>query len=220
MPIAPDPSLITKSSLIADNTGWLWLCEIEIGTSEVGRVALNDADVTWNGSTWYAYPWSVPDVPEDTDTSAKTFRVAFANVDQILTDRLRDGEILNRAITFHLVHASHLSVTEPLMRREAEILAATIEPATGRVTLTCGALNWLSGTLGRRFLRLRCRHEYGGAACGYVTTRPGALATCDRTLDGANGCTVHGDEEASVGLARLHPERFGGEPGIPRNNRG
>lgn len=46
-----------------------------------------------------------------------------------------------------------------------------------------------------------CPFAYKGARCGYT----GALPSCDKTLNGPNGCVTH--DNAS---------RFGGFPGVPR----
>ena len=59
--------------------------------------------------------------------------------------------------------------------------------------------------IGKRY----CRFKYKDDACAYT----GALPTCDKSLDGPNGCIAHGDDGN-------HPERFGGFPGVPVKSTG
>ncbi len=58
-----------------------------------------------------------------------------------------------------------------------------------------------------RFIRSRCRWFYKSDQCMYDA----AIATCDKTIEGINGCASHSD--GSLGAAQK--ERFGGFPGIP-----
>ena len=212
-------SLTPETTKVSSTDRFIWIFEVEVGASEVIRVADDNSNVTWNGDTYYAYPMTVPKLKDSQGTETQTLELTLFNVDNLVTDRLRDGELLGKIVTFRLVHSSSLgSSSTYLIQREATILSADVQRQF--VKLTLGGVNWLNKVLGRRFLRLRCHHVYGGPSCGYDIDRTGALATCDRTFAGSNGCKVHGDDEETNGLARLHPLRFGGFPTIPKRNRG
>ncbi len=72
-----------------------------------------------------------------------------------------------------------------------------------------------------RLQRGHCRFGYRSAKCGYnIPVETGGLPTCDKSLDGPNGCEAHGANEASLGEPVIHPSRFGGAPSIPRQRQG
>jgi hypothetical protein len=88
-----------------------------------------------------------------------------------------------------------------------EVLEPTFTESSA--VLTCGRTALAQAKFpGRRISRTHCQHKYGSVGCGYDTTRSGALQTCDFTLDGANGCYVHGDDEEDAGLENRH-DRLG-----------
>jgi hypothetical protein len=68
-----------------------------------------------------------------------------------------------------------------------------------------------------------CKWGFGSTECGYNALAPGAgFSKCGITTSGTQvakpftlqACQAVGDDEESNGLARLHPGRFGGEPGM------
>jgi hypothetical protein len=64
-----------------------------------------------------------------------------------------------------------------------------------------------------RFVAGRCRWQFGGRECGYVINAVAAYSSCPKDLD---SCINRGLDHANRGLPVLHPRRFGGFPGIPR----
>ena len=62
-----------------------------------------------------------------------------------------------------------------------------------------------------RIAKRYCRFQYKDARCGYP--EDGQQPTCDKTLDGPNGCEAHSDSGD-------HPQRFGGYPGVPTRKTG
>lgn len=196
--------------------------ECNVGSSEVIRLTDYRTSVTWSGAskTFYPFPIELPTTPEDDDTAAKTFDIRVIDIHRELTNKLRDNELQGQELTIYRLHADQLALTDPMTSFTAKVQAAVVNRERGFVTFKLGAHNWLEVQIGRRYQRLRCWHKYGSSACGYDTDRSGAIATCDYTRDGDNGCTVHGDDEEDAGLFRAHPRFFGGFPGINRQNRG
>lgn len=219
MPRQTSPEIAALLSL-PDSGAWVWLVEIEVSNDRIARLTPRTTGAVWRGSTWRSYPMSVPEVPEESDTASHQFSLVLWNVDEILTDLLRAGDLDGRRLSLYLVHEGSLDDDDALWQVEAEVLAASVRAADATVTLTVGARNWLTVRTGRRFNRSRCIHAYGGPGCGYNVERTGALSTCTHLLTGTSGCTEHGDNEAAAGLLVLHPQRFLGFPGIPRRNRG
>lgn len=207
---------VTESHALHSTSAWIWLFEIEVGTSDVAFITPYDAEVVFDGDTYYPYPMTIPTVPESGTTNVATTTITVYNIDDMLTNRLRDNELLGNKIRVRLVHADHLSETDTVAH-EATILGAESLRDQEAIRFIIGARNWLSKILGRRYIRNRCHHSYGSAACGYDIARSGALATCERTFA---DCDTHGDEEVADGLFRRHPLHFGGFRGMPKQNRG
>jgi len=207
---------VQESQLPHNDKSWIWLFEVEVGTSEVAYITPFDTAVTFDGDTYQPFPMTVPTVPESGSTNAVTTTLTIFNLDDMLTNRLRDDQIIGNKLYVRLVHEDHLSETD-VIAHEAVMLGAEVMREKQAVKITIGIRNWLNRIFGRRFMRNRCHHVYGSAICGYDKDRSGALATCARTFA---DCEAHGADEASVGLAVLHPERFGGFKGIPSQNRG
>ena len=210
-----------SESLTRNNSSpWAWLFEVHLGASEVAYLTPNNESVTYLGVTYYPYPMTVPTVPEEQGTVLAQLELTVYQIDSMLTDRLYAGEVVGQRCIARLVHLDHLTETD-IIEHETAILGAEVMRESRSVTFTLGQASWLNKLVGRRFLRLRCHHVFGSSSCGYDTARSGALSTCSRLYsDGSNGCVEHGDEEESLGLFRLHPARFGGFPGLPRQNRG
>lgn len=70
-----------------------------------------------------------------------------------------------------------------------------------------------------RYSAQRCRWRFGTGTptrpspCGYIINAAAAFTTCGKTYD---ECVARGDDEEARNLTRLHPRRFGGQLGIPR----
>ena len=211
---------LEETTIRNNPTAWAWLFDVDIDDDQIAYLTTNNESVTWGGNTYLPYPMTVPTIPEEQSTASETIQLTVYQIDDLLTDYLRDGVVLGGRVVLRLVHLDHLSETS-VIEHEATILGAEVARRNKTVTLTLGSHPWMSRLLGRRFLRLRCRHVYGSAACGFDVTRSGAMATCSRLYsDGSTGCVEHGAEEAAAGLYQHHPARFGGFPGLPRQNRG
>lgn len=207
---------VEKSQKLHSDSAWIWLFEIEVGSSEVAFLTPYDEQVVFDGDTYQPFPMTVPTVPEAGTTNANSTTMTVHNVDDLLTNRLRDDELIGNKIRIRIVHEDHLSETD-IIAHEATILGAESVREQAAIKFTIGARNWINKIFGRRFLRNRCHHSFGSSACGYNTSRAGSLQLCGRTF---TDCEERGDDEETNGLLRLHPRRFGGFKGLPKQNRG
>lgn len=203
---------------------FVWLIEAQLDDTQVIRVAGHDRQIVWDLKTWDPFPVSIGVQERDIESSLPEVEVTVGNIDGVIAGYLESGKILDQKVTVRLVHAETLSgaVHEGVYRaREATV---TIQTAT----ITCGMYRVLEAPFpAQRYSRGRCRFlsQYGGAGCLYDRSLPNAIsgtdpdfdpASCDGTLNGANGCRVHGSNERANGKPSLHPLNFGGFPGIPR----
>jgi phage-related protein len=87
---------------------------------------------------------------------------------------------------------------------EEDFLINESAVADRQITFTLGAPSMLAIQFPRRRqLKLYCQWQYKSVECKYA----GVLESCDRSLNGANGCVFHGN---SI--------NFGGFPGIQAQN--
>lgn len=187
----------------------LW--EVRVTSSTAFRVTSWPENVSFSGNTYYSYPISRAALSRDSAGNLNQLSVSIANIDRAVQAQLESTSLQGRATVFTMFPMG--GVAADAISETFEILSATADEAF--VTLTLGRPNLLAkGFPARRFVRTQCGFVYGSADCGYDITRSGALATCDKSPNGSNGCIVHGTDEVSAGLPRYHPLRFGGFPSL------
>jgi hypothetical protein len=204
-----------KSSL---TTAFVYLIELQLNDSQCVRVAANyDAQVAYQGVTWYPARVDVGPTKRSADGRIDDATLKISNVSRAFVNYLDGASILDRRVRLIILDISQAS--DATAGIEDTYLVQALEVTDLEISLRIGDANPLQLPVpAERFLRTICRylHEYGDPArrCGYDSSTAGALASCDGTLEGSNGCRVHGDNEVSRGLPRLHPRRGGFFPGI------
>ena len=198
---------------------WLWLADVELDDDDALRVCDGDATIAYGGKTYYPFPMRVEGYAADAQGNLPSVTVTVSALSREVSDYIDAGGIVDRLVQLYVMSRSNL--TEAFDRGRWQILdvAMTFDSASFRL----GPYALFDAPFpSRRQARSRCDYTYGGLECGYATTLPDLVggdfdgSTCDLSLDGGNGCRVHGDNEAANGRPRLHPRRFGGEPGIPK----
>lgn len=160
--------------------------------------------------------FSVGKVRRDSEGIFPTLSVVASNVSRVLQSVVEnhDGIVGEYARVF-LVNRATIASGKPTWELEGEVVRARAK--ANAVTFQIGLANLVQVNFpAQQALRDYCGVRFGGLLCGYDTGRVGALQTCDKTKDGANGCTVHGDDEVSAGLERRHPRRWNAFPGMKR----
>ena len=192
---------IEKNKLASANA-FLVLLEIQLVDTSTGLVvdtvyvANNNEPRTYQSNVYVAFPFDIKlkqeagGVPEVT-LSAKDFQ-------KILAGRLNalSGATGSRVI-LRVVNSANLTA-EPELEEFFDVVDSAVTDY--QINIKLGAENILR----RRFpnsmqMRDRCRWRYESDECGYV----GALASCDLSLQGANGCGAHANSA-----------NFGGFPGL------
>lgn len=189
---------------------WIELWEVRASDTEVFNITSNLETVLFDSVTYYPFPITRAEIDRDSVGNITDVRVSIANIDRLVQARIETGELLGRTVILRLVNSAILATAANAYTERFEILDATATDIA--VTFRLGKTNLFDKPFpANRFTRTRCGWVYGGAECGYDTTRSGALSTCAKTLA---DCTLHGDDEATAGKPRHHPLRFGGFPGI------
>lgn len=191
---------VDKNKLASDKT-FLVALVVDIknyqGTTvETLRVVNNNEDVIFEGQTFIAYPFSM-DINYEAG-SQPTVSLTAQDVSRALMQRMQQyNGAVGSTVTMLAIHEDNLNGPAEITQA-FEVISTSSADYT--VTWTLGTINLLDVQFpGRKQRRDRCQWVYKGPDCGYT----GALATCDFTLNGPNGCQTHN-----------RVSRFGGFPGL------
>ena len=186
-------------NLIASDKAWIVLFEISVSDIEIFRLTNNEEAVTFNSLVYSPFPIMMETMEESGQGDLPYINVTVSNVERVLNNYMeqRNG-LLDQKVKMQLVNEANL------INDAASITFRLSHHPFFEIDMPH-----------QRFYRGRCRWAFKSTQCGWT-----ALATdsdtCDKTLDGANGCQAHGDTTTADGGTASHPARFGGFPGIPR----
>lgn len=208
-------NLQSQRLLLNSSDTWAELWEIRYDPNGINGyfVTSNSEAITFAGVTYSPFPIARAEIVKDQAGNVQEVQVSVANVSRVM-----GGQVANLngcTVILRIVNTANVATAADCYTERFTVQGIDIDEAN--CVLHLGAVNPYSLDFpGNRFQRGRCRWlpRYGGTECGYDATRSGALADCDGTLDGANGCIAHGTDELSAGRPRIHPLRFGAFPGI------
>ncbi len=232
MPESLNSATVTRKNQLHQPQPWIWLVELDVTTSGGAltglRVCSGNADVTVSGLLYRAYPIALGVERRDVNGQLPQLELTVGNATRDIIAVLEAGNVLDRAMKIKAIFSDDTANVVDFGR--FSVISARVSNATA--TLELGAYLTRDATIpARHWMRGRCPYLYAGQECAF--NRSAALAwsglaafnaahsgfsasTCDLTLDGSNGCTVHGQLESSMGLYSAHPRRYGGTPSIPR----
>ena len=198
---------------------WVWLYEIEVPTDTPTRYRFvrTPEAVTFRGNVYSPFP-IVHSVMRETDTGdLPSITMTVSNVSREIISTLESyNGLIDQPVRIILTNMGALITGNAIIEHDFKILSTTVTEEGAAAQLGDISL-YETFFPGQRMMRHSCRHQYRSSACGYSVDLSDAnyLSGCDKTLDGANGCAVHGASETAAGVTVIHPDRFGGFPGIP-----
>ena len=222
-PNVPSIALVEKN-LLATGERFIWLYEVEVPTSPPTRYRFirDNQSVTFRGNVYSPFPITHDETRSDNRGNLPTVSLTASNVSRELMSNMNTyGGLVGQPVRIIIVHALTIPTGKSVWEHDYKIVTSTANDKA--VTATLGDLSLYDAKIpAQRMMRFYCRHQYMDAYCGYAVDSSDAnfLASCDKSLDGANGCKAHGVSEVAAGLPSLHPERFGGFPGIPEPTTG
>lgn len=195
-------------------------------TPSVLRLANYDRSIEYGTTsaglplTWDRFPFSMGELRDNRQGDLTNLAVNVCNVTRELMAWIDgyDG-LVGQSVTILQVNTGNLSdaavplfagdVTSCDVNQRVAIFSVG-SPKLARQKFP--ARRWLSqcGVL-----------QFGDADCGYlIPASPtnavgGGYDYCPRSLE---ACSLRGDDEVARGLARMHPRKFGGAPGIKPGN--
>ena len=217
MPPTMTGAFLAEAMKLHTASSWIDLWEIRTTTGDptpAYLICANPYPVSFNGRTYSPFPVERTEDSEDTEGGIPELTLTVANIDRAIQVAIAAG-LRGKTAIMRKVNTATLGTAAAVLTYRYTILSADCSDVAA--TFKLGVANPVTRDFpGRRYQRNRCDLDYGGALCGYNTTRSGALVSCDRTLLGSNGCRIHGDDEQAAGIPRQHAQNYGGEPAIPR----
>jgi len=197
---------------LATGSRLVWLYEIEVPTDPPTRYRFcNQMEaVTFRDNEYSPFPITHANMKEGADGNLPTLALSVSNVSREIGGTLEAyNGLIGQRVKIMLVlmpENQDMAPQDPLkaiLEWDFKItsMAATAEGASAQLgDISLYEVFMPAARISKRY----CRFQYKGSGCGYV----GLLPSCDKGLDGPNGCEAHSDDG-------LHPQRFGGFPGVP-----
>lgn len=202
MPKSFSVANVIEKNKLATGEAFLVLLEIILVDTTTGGVVdtiyvvNNNENITYDLNVYQAFPFDLQlsqesgGVPEISLTATDFQKILISHMNS-----LSGGTGSN--VIVRVVNSGNLSA-EPELEETFEVIDANASDY--KINVKLGAENALRKNFPRGVqMRDRCRWRYKGAECGYV----GAIASCDLSLQGANGCAAHDNTL-----------NFGGYPGL------
>jgi len=196
--------VIDKNKITSDR---VWLYALKIYVTDINGVAVeelnlvnNSEDATIDGDTYIAFPFTLEKSSSESDLGSLS--VSVQDQTGLVQTRLQAyqglvGREVDVILTLTDAGTANASTNTDLVERYQIVNTGS---SNYTVNFDLGSDNPLNNIVPAGVQsKDRCRWRYKSAECKYV----GGLGTCDFTLDGANGCTAHANEE-----------NFGGYRGI------
>ena len=182
-------SVIEKNRLSSD-VPFLIALDIDVINPNTGalvetlHVVNNTESISFRGFTYDAANFDVQLHSES--GSQQTVRLSIKDYSKAIQARMQSyGGGIGFTVSLMVVNSAALGLPAEI---QEVFLVIGAEAANYVCTFTLGAENSISKTFPRRRQnRDFCQWRYKSIECQYA----GGLSTCDLTLNGANGCTVH-----------------------------
>ena len=156
-----------------------------------------DADITFDGLTYTAFPMVVSNLEENSDGSSSRASVTVGNADRVIQALIEANDFRGLKVEIRTVWLDKLADTAAVLLDTFYINTLQAEDESVNFELT-SRLDLLDVVLpGRRLDRQYCQWEFKGTICAYA----GSEAACDHTLGRCR--------------ALDNVTRFGGFPGLP-----
>lgn len=232
MPINGIPlSVLQSKNALATTERFIWLYEVEVPSDPptIYRLTASPQSVVF-GETQQAeaivyspFPITHGEIDLDSSGNLPSTSLTISNVSREVIATLENyGGLLGQKVRIILAHSLAIGLAgSPVAEEEFQIVGSSADSQS--VSLTLGSVDLYGVKIPKtRMTRYHCRFVYRDAGCGYAlpTSDANSLLTCDKSLDGQNGCQAHGASYTAAGVTAVHPGRFGGFPGIPVNTAG
>lgn len=221
MPLLNVPlSVLAEKNQLATLERFVWLYEIDVPTDPLTRYRLtrNTNSVSFQGFDYAPFPIVHDVISRDSQGDLPETTLTVSNVSRELVSTLENYDgLVGQRVKVILAHSLAIGDDGVAVGEETfEVISSQANEET--VVLTLGTSNLFNEKIPKtRMMRYHCRWQYRSPECGYGLPEDNAafLPKCDKSLSGTMGCKRHGQSYTDAGLTPIHPQRFGGFPGIP-----
>lgn len=222
MPLPNIPiEILEEKNQLATLERFIWLYEVQVPTTPSPtsyRLTRGPEAVSYRGFSYSPFPITHEIIERDRQGNLPETRLTVSNVSReiIRTLELYEG-LVGQEVKITLAHSLTSGADGTPVAEEVFRITASAADAKA-ATFTLGTRSLFDQKIPKtRMMRTHCRHQYRSPECGYSLDEsdPNFLSTCDKSLSGPNGCRAHGASYTAAGQTPIHPERFGGYPGIP-----
>tara|TARA_Y100001973_G_C5170562_1_gene318770 strand:- start:897 stop:1595 length:699 start_codon:yes stop_codon:yes gene_type:complete len=185
------------------------------------RMCQDTSVITWpvsdpDNRTWSPFNFAISTIESNGEGDLPSLQLTVENVGRVLMPTLHSGQALEgNPVSIYLVPRSGIAIAHPNHEyQQWDFEISTIQADSETVSLRLERVNFFSKVVPQdRFTARRCRWKFGSENCGYVINSNAAFTECPKTLA---ACIARGEDHKTRGLPCLHPRRFGGFPGIPK----
>lgn len=195
-------NLITEKNKLSATSAWLPLVTVEVNASTTLRLVANPTNVVFRGDTYNAFGLELAEVTSDAKGGLHDLSISVSNVTREVGAYVEFNDLRGARVTILYVNSANLADDDAVVLEERYEIMSVLVKGSQFVTFRLGhdrisQHQFPSG----RFLRDSCRWIYKSVQCGYA----GGLASCDKILEGANGCRAHGNVPRFGGFPLLTP---------------
>lgn len=173
-------SYIEAKNKLADAYSWRTLVKIEFGTDPGDIMRLNDGtvDLTWNGQTWSAFPFTLETVKEGGKGEVQRVVAKVSNINRAVQYHLEQhAGGIGSQITFYIIYTGDLSETS-VPSYDFEVTGARCDAQWATFTLG-GSSPYRQPDPKDRMLKNFCRFDFKDGRCPYTGT---TFTTCNHTF--------------------------------------
>lgn len=191
-------SLTAEKNKLDSTSAWLPLVTVYVTATEILRLVPNPTNIVFRGETYVAFGLEIDGITQDAKGGLHDVAISVANVTREISAYVEFNELRGARVELLYVNSANLADPDAVVAEERyEIMSIQVK-GNRFVTFNLGHDRIQQHPFpGGRFLRDNCRWIYKSVECGYS----GGLASCDKILEGANGCRAH-----------VNVPRFGGFP--------
>lgn len=195
-------ALTQEKNKLAGASACLPLVTVEVDPTTVLRLVHNPTNVVFRGDTYTAFGMQIDEVTQDAKGGLHEVSLSVSNVTREVSAYLELHDLRGARVTILYVNSANLADPDAVVLEERyEVMSIQVKGDVS-VTFNLGHDRISQHSIpARRFLRDNCAWIYKSVECGYE----GGLPTCDKILEGANGCRPHANVPRFGGFPLLTP---------------
>lgn len=196
---------------------WLYEVRTKSNPPKMIRLTSETSLVTYNGNAYYPAPITHAGIEATSEGDLPQVEVTIGNASLEVAAILEASDgLIGQQIRVTVAAKTLLADTSAAIFEEADIVSASMSSDT--LTIRASARNaFRSAFPPFRYTRRKCRWLYGSTECGVDLDQTDGFTLTECPGYTLSACVAVGDAEVAAGRPRLHPERGGFFPAIPRS---